>query len=82
MCFRTAWFWFSESLSERVARLRERSELDDVSLEEQSDGPVDEDAYLAIDGGDHRDVVGAMEEPRGEATELDAHDAGDPLVPA
>ena len=55
----------------------EEVEFDDVVSEEESDGPVEDDAEAAFPAGHLHDVVGAPDPPGEEAAEFELHDASD-----
>src|ERR1700722_13973341 len=58
----------------------ELAELGGVAAEEQRDGPVDEQAQLALGSGHVRHVVGPRQEPCGEAAPADPQGARDGLM--
>src|SRR5439155_10068138 len=76
---RQAW-----ALAERLQSLRMTgpAELDDVSLEEQGDGPVDDDPELPREERELIQVIAPRHDPAEEATETEAEHVGDALVAA
>src|SRR3954463_15596743 len=64
-------------LVELLARVLHRAEGDDLALEEHPEGPVGEDADLAVPGRHGQTVVAAVHVPGEPALDLDLHLAHD-----
>ena len=60
----------------------ERSELRDIPREEQGDGPVERDPHLPAQRGHVDEVIRAVQEPRGEASDAQPEWVGDAPVVA
>ena len=60
----------------------ERSELREIPREEQGDGPVERDPHLPAQRGHVEEVIRAVQEPRGEASDAQPERVGDALVVA
>src|SRR2546421_5163597 len=67
-------------LGKTLPGIMQFAEGDHLAPEEQGQGPVVDDPYLAVDAGDPRQVVRAVHEPGREALELDPVHLGDALV--
>ena len=65
-----------------LRRVPELAELGRVAAEREVDRPVHDQPDLALDPRHHRQVVGAGQEPGGEAAPLDAERLGDRLLVA
>src|SRR4051794_34380035 len=72
----------SSSFTSELARPSERAELHDVAAEEERHRPIDDDAQLPGDERQLVEVVGARDEPPGEAAQRDPEHVRDALVAA